>query len=659
MTADIDEPREGDSDTAAKVIEAAALFQDPLRRLVSAAKDDPGAPFAPDALKLLAELRRTDKPRFEGIRAALKRAGIRVTALDEALDEEDGDPARRDTQATVLAKLAAERAALFHRADGAGFADIEVNGHRETWPVRSKGFRAWLARLFFNEVGGVANGEAVQAALGLIEARCQFDGDERPVFLRVGGAGGNLYLDLCNPSWQAVEIDAEGWRVVDRPPVRFRRAAGMLALPVPERGGSIADLRPFLNGNADEDFTLAAGWLLAALRERGPYPVLAIAGEQGSAKSTFTKVLRSLVDPNAAPLRALPREDRDLFIAATNGHTLAFDNISGLPHWISDTLCRLATGGGFAVRQLYTDQDETLFDAQRPVILNGIEDFVARPDLGDRAIMLTLEAIPETARRPEDALWAAFERARPRILGALLDAVAHGLRELPRTKLARLPRMADFALRVSACDRVLWAPGTFMAAYSGNRAEAVEIAVEHDALAREVRTLAVMRTQWTGNATDLLGALNDQAGERVTRAKDWPACPKALSGRLRRVAPVLRKVGVAITFTREGRARARTVTIAFSGADTGGNFASASSAPSAEAKKARDDNGLGADANRGGADANAGSYRPQPTHWRDEENGRQAADADDADANSPPFVGAEKIGTPGEPFEADDDALVF
>jgi hypothetical protein len=127
----------------------------------------------------------------------------------------------------------------------------------------------------------------------------------------------------------------------------------------------------------------------------GPYPVIVLSSEQGSAKSTFSAILRALLDPDTAPLRALPREDRDLFIAASNGHVLAFDNVSGLPAWISDTLCRLATGGGFAVRQLYTDRDEVLFDAARPVILNGIEDIVTRPDLADRAVFLTLEPIQE------------------------------------------------------------------------------------------------------------------------------------------------------------------------------------------------------------------------------------------------------------------------
>src|SRR5205823_8606362 len=200
-----------------------------------------------------------------------------------------------------------------------------------------------------------------------------------------------------------------------------RRAAGMKALPLPAAGGSIETLRSFLNVRSDADFVLVVAWTLVCLRDRGPYPVLVLSGEQGSAKSTFSAMLRALLDPNTAPLRALPREDRDLFIAASNGHVLAFDNVSGLPAWISDTLCRLATGGGFAVRQLYTDQDEVLFDATRPVILNGIEEIVTRPDLADRAVFLTLEPIPEERRRSEAELWAAFETERPRILGVLLD----------------------------------------------------------------------------------------------------------------------------------------------------------------------------------------------------------------------------------------------
>jgi hypothetical protein len=317
--------------------------------------------------------------------------------------------------------------------------------------------------------------------------------------------------------------------------------------------------------------------------------VIVLSGEQGSAKSTFSAILRALLDPNTAPLRALPREDRDLFIGASNSHVLAFDNVSGLPAWISDTLCRLATGGGFAVHQLYTDQDEVLFDAARPVILNGIEDIVTRPDLADRAVFLTLDPIPEERRRPEAELWAAFEAERPRSLGVLLDAMVQGVRRLPETRLDKLPRMADFALWATACETALWPAGTFWSAYCGNRDEAVEGVIDADPIAAAVRAVMATRTEWTGTASDLLGALAEAAGERVSKTKTWPDSPRALAGRLRRAALFLRKIGIEISFGREGRARTRAIHIAatpsHAAPENAGARPSASSAPSASAPK--------------------------------------------------------------------------
>ena len=370
-------------------------------------------------------------------------------------------------------------------------------------------------------------------------------------------------------AWGAVEIDATGWRVIDNPPVRFRRAAGMKPLPIPVSGGSIETLRPFLNVQSDTDFVLVVAWALAVLRDRGPYPVLVLSGEQGSAKSTFSAILRALLDPNTAPLRALPREDRDLFIAASNGHVLTFDNVSGLRPWISDTLCRLATGGGFAVRQLYTDQDEVLFDAARPVILNGIEDIVERPDLADRGLFLTLEPIPEERRRPEAELWAAFDDERPRILGALLDAVVEGLKRLPETRLPKLPRMADFAMWATACETAIWPAGTFWSAYCSNRDAAVEDVIEADPVAAAVRALMSARTEWKGTASNLLVALGEVVEERIAKSKTWPDNPRALSGRLRRAATFLRKIGIEVDFTKEGKARTRIVHITASAPEDG------------------------------------------------------------------------------------------
>src|ERR1700758_1280347 len=335
---------------------------------------------------------------------------------------------------------------LFHTTAGTAFADIMVDGHRETWPIRSRRFRGWLRRRYYQATGDAASAAEIRSALDLLEARAQFDGPERAVHVRIAEHADHIYLDLADERWRAVDIGPDGWRVIGCPPVRFRRPAGLLPLPAPERGGSIETLWSFVNLASRNDFVLIVAWLLAALRAAGPYPLLAISGEQGSAKTVLSKLLKALIDPNAAPVRALSREERELMIAANNGYVLAFDNLSGLPNWLSDALCRLATGGSFAVRRLYTDDEEVLFEAARPILLNSIEDVISRPDLGDRAIFLTLAPIGEEQRRPERELWREFEIARPHILAALLNAVAHGLRALGGVHLDRLPRMADFAL---------------------------------------------------------------------------------------------------------------------------------------------------------------------------------------------------------------------
>ena len=452
------------------------------------------------------------------------------------------------SSADVLLNIATA-ARLFHASDGTGFADLIIDGHRETWPLRGKRFQGWLRRRYYERTWDSPSPVALNAALNALEAQAQFDGPQHKVSVRLAEHDGLIYLDLADEFWRCIEIGPNGWRIAEDPPVRFRRSAGMQPLPLPLRGGSIEALAPFLNLASENDFVLVVAWLLGALRAGGPYPVLAIAGEQGSAKTVLSKLLRALIDPSVAPVRALPRDERELFIAASNGHVLAFDNLSGLPPWLSDTLCRLASGGAFSTRRLFSDQDEILFAAARPVILNGIEDVITRPDLADRAILLTLAPIAERQRRAEHALWRGFELARPHILGALLDAAAHGLRMLPRVRLKRLPRMADFALWATACESTFRPAGTLEAAYSNNRRAAIENIVDADPVAALVREMMADRGQWTGSASDLLQvgtnrsgwtkspahSLAASAGHRASSAHSGLKLPSAARGGSERV----------------------------------------------------------------------------------------------------------------------------
>ena len=471
-------------------------------------------------------------------------------AAEEDTARQSGKQRHQPTQAELLVALAKD-GVFVHDANGDAYVRFEVAEHRETHPVRSKAFRRRLTKAFLDSEGKPPNRQALETAINAVEAIAHFDSPEERVFTRVGRRGERIYLDLADRYWRVVEISANGWRVCRESPVWFRRAPGMLALPEPEPGGSLADLRPFLNVEHDDDLVLIVAWLVVALHDAGPYPVLVLCGEQGSAKSTAVRVLRRLVDPNSAALRSPPREERDLAIAARNAWLVALDNVSGLPDWLSDGLCRIATGGGFSTRQLYSDADEMLFDTMRPIVINGIEDPVERDDLRDRALFWTLPTISVQQRRTERDFWRDFGAAAPRILAHLLDGVAAALRRYDAAVLPGAPRMADFCQRAVAAEEALgFTPGTFLRVYEENRENAIERQVEDSRLATELRAIAA-EGKWEGTASDLLAKLNSRVGDEIQRRRWWPKSPRSLSGQVRRAAPGLRQIGVEITFDRE------------------------------------------------------------------------------------------------------------
>ena len=454
-------------------------------------------------------------------------------------------------------------ATLFHTPDGTAYATVAVGEHEETWALRSTGYRSWLAGQLWQRAGKVARAQSLSDTLTLLEAVARFEGPEEPVYLRLAVTAGATYLDLGDAGWRAVEITPAGWRIVARPSVRFRRPKGLNALPEPRPGGHLDALRPFLNlDGADNDPWLLVVGFLVGLFGRGPYPVLVLGGEQGAAKTTASRILRGLVDPATSPDRGLPRDERDLAIAAHNAHVVSFDNLSRLPEWLSDALARLATGAGFGTRSLYTDAEEALFYAARPVILNGIGELAVRSDLLDRSLVVSLPRIAEERRRPEHELWAAFEAERSAILGGLLDAVSGALARHRDLRLPRLPRMADFAGWVSAAEPALgWPAGTFLAAYERNRRGAHDLALDAASISGPIKQL-VSEQGWQGPATALLARLAERADDALLRRRDWPGAPNALAVQLRRLAPDFRAIGIEIDCeAREPGSGARSISI--------------------------------------------------------------------------------------------------
>ena len=544
------------------------------------------------------------------VEPAASAAEIPGGADHRADDDRQAGADKKESQATAIVRLVTDAGAeLFHTAAGDSYITIRVNGHREHHPLGSRGSRDYLTRIFYLETGRAPNAAALQDATATLSGIGRFDGSEHEVHVRVAGANDRIYLDLGDPSHRAVEIASTGWQVVADPPVRFRRPRGVLPLPAPERGGSIADLRRFVNVATDGDFVLLVMWELAAFRPRGPYPILVFMAEQGAAKTTTTRVLRRLCDPNDSDVRRPPRNTEDLMIAATNGHVVAFDNLSRLPEDLSDNLSVLATGGGFAVRQLYTNKEEELFQAQRPIILNGISQVATRGDLLDRAIVATLPPIPEERRKDEATFWSEFDQARPRILGALLDAVSCGLRRVRDVHLERKPRMADFAVWGVAVEPACpWPAGMFLRVYAGNRQNAVEAILDGDPVVDVVQKMA----PWTGTASELLAELTTRTPANITMRKDWFVKPRQVSDALRRLAPGLRRTGIEVTFLKHGHGRTRLIEIERVAASAS---SAASGSPDYQAES---------------ADAGQGSSAGSSADSTNVSGGSDAADAADA-----------------------------
>jgi hypothetical protein len=419
--------------------------------------------------------------------------------------------------------------------------------------------------LFYKKTRKAPGAQALSDAFGVLESKAQYDGEEHQVYIRVGGSNGNIYIDLSNDIWEVIEISPDGWKVINQSPIKFIRSRGMTALPAPESGGSLDLLRLFVNVRDEGSWKLLIAYILSALRDRGPYPVLDLQGEQGSAKSTLVRLIRALVDPSAVPLRTSPRDERDLMIMAKNGWILAFDNLSTIQPWLSDAICRLASGGGFGTRELYTDSEESLFDSQRSVVVNGIGDIATRDDFRDRALIINLSPIPDDKRKDEETFWNEFYKVRPKILGTLLDGVSAGLKNLPEVRLNCLPRMADFAKWATAVEPAFgWPSRSFMEAYSQNRALAVELGIEGDPVAQAVVELADDNeiSGWEGTATELLDELEIKASDKISKSKAWPKTPQTLSKRLMRLATILRATGVEVDHgKRKGHGGKRIITI--------------------------------------------------------------------------------------------------
>lgn len=520
-----------------------------------------------------ADVRFVDLPQIQGINGVddLMASKGPEYVLGMIAGAQPSEEPGRKSQATKLIELA-KNVEVFHTPDDEPYASFRINGHLETWRIKSRGFRDFLTRLLYKSERKAPNAQSIQDAINLFASRARFEGKTREVHLRIAQCEGAIYLDLVDDAWRVVRVDNEGWHIIasELAPARFRRTTGMLPLPDPIQGYSIDTLRNFVNVT-DHQWPLLLGVLVAYFRPNYAFPLLALHGEQGSAKSTTARIVRAIIDPNKAPLRSEPRDERDLQIAANNGWVVAFDNLSRISPSLSDSICRLATGGGFGTRKLYENDEEVLFDAKRPVVVNGIEELATRSDLLDRTVILMLPAISDTKRRTEAELWNEFERQRAGILGAVLNAVSYALCNEETVRLDRLPRMADFAKWVVASEPALGLnEGEFMSAYLGNRESANDIALEGCAPSSQILALVEECGQWQGTTSELLIKLNSRTTDELRKQAGWPRSPQSLSGMLKRFGPNFRAIGLNVS---KGTGRQRRIWFL----DNAGNSSSPSS----------------------------------------------------------------------------------
>lgn len=472
------------------------------------------------------------------------------TASQEADADTDVEPAIKRSQADKLTDLLLkDNIELTHDAAGNAYAVAELGDCvRATYRIRSREFNAMMLSAFYQAHRKAPSTTAIADAKNLLEARAIHEGHRVEVAVRIAGDDASISIDLGDNCWKMVHVTRDGWTIAPHGERLFRRAPGMLPLPVPIRGGNLAELRQFLRVD-DYGFALSVSWLLCSLRPRGPYPLLLLGGEQGSAKTTTARLLRSLVDPNTADVRAETTDVRDLAIAANNAHVIALDNLSRLTAAMSDALCRLSTGGGFSTRRLYSDDEEAIFGATRPVIITSIADVVSRADLLDRALSVRLCAIPDVERRDEAELWERYEELRPRILGALLDGLVVALGEIDTVKTTTVskPRMADAYLWALAASTAFGIDRSILErAWWATRNDAIASVLEDSVIAAQLRALLERELADAPlvslTATQLLETLS--ADESVSRQYGFPKSARSLAGEVRRLAPALRATGI-------------------------------------------------------------------------------------------------------------------
>jgi hypothetical protein len=456
-------------------------------------------------------------------------------------------------QATVLVHMASASYDFVVDERGQPHA-VPKRGPRIAIPLSGKGaLSKQLTLAYFEANGKPPSTNALVGAIQVLSARAE-TAKRTTVHLRSARqADGTLVIDMGDPEGRSLVIKDGGWKILKRVPegVVFRRTTLTSAMPRPVRGGNLNLLRTLINVS-DEGWDMLRAWLVMALLPDIPVPILSLTGTQGSGKTSLARAVVGLVDPSPSPLRTPPRVADDWHTVAAASRVVGLDNLSSIHGWFSDLLCRTVTGDGAAKRQLYTDDEIHVTNFRRAIVLTSIDPGGLRGDLGERLMPIELDVISSVRRRTEDELNEQLAHDMPRILGGLLDLVAHVLAN--PVEVAELPRMGDAGHIMAAVDAALGSHA--LNAYNGAQDSIAGIVLEGDPVAAAVVQLLREQAEpvWVGTPTDLFGLLSGKTLER----RQWPGNPRALSSRLKRLTPAFRDAyGLEVTFERGNGRRVR------------------------------------------------------------------------------------------------------
>ena len=449
--------------------------------------------------------------------------------------------------------FAGETIDLFKTMDDVSY--ITSNG--KTFSINGSKFKDYLNHGIFMETGDFLDEGQIRDIVKKCDNFARLLGDVKPVFRRIGRTDTAIYIDLGTPEFEVIEITVNSVGVIANPPVKFVRSGIQRPIGGLETEASPQDLallKNYVPFKAEEDFILFVAWLLSPLNSHGGFPPLFLAGEQGSAKSTTSAIIKNLLDESSVPLRNLSKGMKNLMIAASNDFILCYDNISKITDNQSDNLCKLATGAGFTTRKLYTTLEESQLNCKNPTVINSISTGPARQDLADRSVIVHLTFIPAEARKTSQEIWEAWTKDRPKVLGALCNAVSACLRNFDKVDEPNLPRMADFAKWVIAAEEALpWENGTFIRTMRNLRVNMVEDAIDADSTAMAVLKMMKGRETWSGSASELLDRLTEAIDQGKHKYPDFPKIPNQLSRNLNRISAFLREKGVQVERRHSGQ----------------------------------------------------------------------------------------------------------